>query len=114
MQIREWNAHLRQTVAAVDVDAAIAEGKVAPEQRSLALAAAERDPLGFREAMASTPQIFELPLSPDEQRRAAALATFQTRVAEKRRADPELDLGTAMSQVAREDPSLYRAVRGQA
>jgi hypothetical protein len=112
VQIREWDSHLRQTVAAVDVDAAIAEGKVAASQRELALAAAERDPSGFRRAMASAPQIFG-PIPAADQKRAAALSRFQAKVIAKLKADPKLEHSDAQSQVAAEEPEIYAAAMGR-
>jgi hypothetical protein len=99
-------------VATIDVDAAIREGKLAPEQREAALAAAQLNPVSFRRAMSAAPRIFD-PISAGTEERVAAVEKFQAKVIEKLKADKDLAVAEAQAQVSSEEPELYRAAYGR-
>lgn len=111
---------LRKRDAKDAVDAAIRDGKIAPTKSEWAEKFSLRDPAAFAEWAKDAPKVIDT-----SERGSAAgapetdeVAQFQTKVAEKVKADGrDVDLGTKIADaqrlVAMEEPDLFAAIRAR-
>jgi hypothetical protein len=96
------------------VEGAIRARKLLPAQREWAATYAAKDPAGFKTYVEKSPELFkegELGSSADAPESKSPVSEFQAKVAEKLKANKDMDIGDAQKAVALEEPALFNAVR---